>query len=184
MSYGELLRDPRWQRKRLEIFDRDDFACQNCGSESRELHCHHRSYERGREPWDYPNQNFVTLCFICHQGEHVPDEPEDTRPAWEKNRTLHFLARILAVGAFEFERPDWLVKIEGAEILNQLDTVTIGELPNVDHFNLAKECLAALERQYLKDKIGALRSKLRSSKTGEIAEIASEIQTITATLAG
>jgi 5-methylcytosine-specific restriction endonuclease McrA len=29
-KYSEKLRDPRWQKKRLEIFQRDNFICQNC----------------------------------------------------------------------------------------------------------------------------------------------------------
>lgn len=65
-TYGEKLRDPRWQRKRLEILTRDNFTCQMCKSTESELHVHHRSYESGRDPWDYKGNHYVTLCDACH----------------------------------------------------------------------------------------------------------------------
>ena len=29
-TYTELLKDPRWQKKRLEIYERDNFTCNQC----------------------------------------------------------------------------------------------------------------------------------------------------------
>ena len=29
-AYYRKLRDPRWQKRRLEIFARDDWTCQGC----------------------------------------------------------------------------------------------------------------------------------------------------------
>jgi hypothetical protein len=65
--YAELLRDPRWQRKRLEVMERDGFACVECRSTTRTLNVHHRYYERGAAPWEYPDAAFVTLCEDCHE---------------------------------------------------------------------------------------------------------------------
>lgn len=65
-SYSELLRDPRWQRKRLEAMNRADFGCQECGNRVATLNVHHRYYEKGRAPWEYPDDAFVCLCEICH----------------------------------------------------------------------------------------------------------------------
>lgn len=67
-SYIEKLRDPRWQRKRLEIMQRDNFTCR-CGVKDRTLHVHHCFYEWGKEPWDYPDSSLVTLCEGCHSNE-------------------------------------------------------------------------------------------------------------------
>lgn len=67
MSYAEKLRDPRWQKMRLEILQRDLFTCQECQSKDKELHVHHRYYIKGREPWDYPIRALVTLCCECHE---------------------------------------------------------------------------------------------------------------------
>lgn len=69
-SYSDKLRDPRWQRKRLEIMQRDGFKCQECTDDSVTLHVHHVRYIKGREPWDYPNGLLVTLCETCHERLH------------------------------------------------------------------------------------------------------------------
>jgi hypothetical protein len=68
--YSEKLKDPRWQKKRLQIFDRDEWTCQQCRSTKNTLHVHHRRYLRDTEPWDYPEKLLVTLCEFCHQQEY------------------------------------------------------------------------------------------------------------------
>lgn len=65
-SYSERLRDPRWQKKRLEIMQRDGFSCKFCGDNETELHVHHRRYINGNEPWEYDNSELDTLCKTCH----------------------------------------------------------------------------------------------------------------------
>jgi hypothetical protein len=74
MTYSEKLRDPRWQRKRLEIMKRDDFACMNCKSKDKTLVVHHRVYINGREPWEYENHSLETLCEECHNRIHSQHE--------------------------------------------------------------------------------------------------------------
>jgi len=32
MTYAEQLKSPKWQKKRLNIMERDQFRCQDCGS--------------------------------------------------------------------------------------------------------------------------------------------------------
>jgi hypothetical protein len=71
-TYSEKLESPLWQRKRLEVLQRDGWACLKCRSTNNTLHVHHKTYEYGKEPWDYPNENFETLCKFCHQKEHKP----------------------------------------------------------------------------------------------------------------
>ncbi len=41
MKYSEKLKDPRWQKKRLEIFQRDEFHCQQCGDGENTLCVHY-----------------------------------------------------------------------------------------------------------------------------------------------
>lgn len=65
-SYLEKLRDPRWQRKRLEVFQRDNFACTACGDTESTLNVHHKMYEPGKDPWDYPLSSLETRCDKCH----------------------------------------------------------------------------------------------------------------------
>jgi 5-methylcytosine-specific restriction endonuclease McrA len=71
MTYAEKLKDPRWQKKRLEIMQRDEFTCQKCGNKEQTLHIHHKTYEFGNDPWDYEDKNFITLCDYCHSNEEI-----------------------------------------------------------------------------------------------------------------
>jgi hypothetical protein len=64
MTYQEKLLDPRWQKKRLEILDRDKWSCRNCGSKEITLHVHHERY--ADEPWGADNSDLVTYCRDCH----------------------------------------------------------------------------------------------------------------------
>lgn len=70
MKYAEQLRDPRWQRKRLEIMERADFSCENCGNKAQTLAVHHRLYLRGHKPWEYENDLLECLCDDCHKSKH------------------------------------------------------------------------------------------------------------------
>lgn len=67
--YQKKLRDPRWQKKRLEIFERDQWACQRCENTEKTLAVHHRVYMRDCEPWDVPDNALETLCEDCHGRE-------------------------------------------------------------------------------------------------------------------
>jgi hypothetical protein len=66
MTYSEKLRDPRWQRKRLQVLVRDGFRCVACNHDKENLQIHHKKYFRGKDPWDYDNQYLETLCATCH----------------------------------------------------------------------------------------------------------------------
>ena len=89
-SYQQKLRHPRWQKQRLLVMQRDDWTCTRCRETERELHVHHMSYEYGREPWDYPLDNFRTLCCDCHEEESALRAVIDdkTRKALRKEGVL------------------------------------------------------------------------------------------------
>lgn len=70
MRYADKLRLPQWQRARLKIMGRDDFTCRKCHDNLTPLVVHHLYYERGRDPWEYPDDALVTLCETCHEEEH------------------------------------------------------------------------------------------------------------------
>lgn len=65
-SYSEKLKDPRWQKKRLEIMNRDGFRCRDCGSDTDTLHVHHCHYAKG-DPWETPDEFLLTVCELCHE---------------------------------------------------------------------------------------------------------------------
>jgi len=78
-SYLEKYKDPRWQKKRLEILERDKWSCKRCTRLDAPLHVHHRIYISGKDPWDYENNLLVTLCEDCHEYE------TETRKAYEND---------------------------------------------------------------------------------------------------
>jgi hypothetical protein len=86
MTYSEKLKDPRWQKKRLEILERDEFTCRDCGSKDKTLHVHHCHYERG-DPWNAHDGLLMTLCEGCHK---LRGELEDVA----KILLGHLLARL------------------------------------------------------------------------------------------
>src|SRR5438105_2382164 len=64
--YREKLLDPRWQRVRLRVFARDNWACIACGETTRTLHVHHLAYQPGQAPWAAHPDTLATLCALCH----------------------------------------------------------------------------------------------------------------------
>lgn len=65
-SYSDLLRHPLWQKKRLEIMRRDKWKCKKCGDDETTLNVHHKLYINGNDPWEYENEDLITLCEDCH----------------------------------------------------------------------------------------------------------------------
>ena len=75
MTYNEKLKDPRWQKKRLQIMERDDWKCSFCMNGKEMLIVHHKQYLDGNEPWDYPDNWLITICNSCHEKFHVKSKP-------------------------------------------------------------------------------------------------------------
>lgn len=58
--------------------ERDGWACFICQNKEQTLNVHHKSYMDGREPWEYEDEDLVTLCESCHSQIHSVwiDSPE------------------------------------------------------------------------------------------------------------
>lgn len=69
-EFQEQIKSPKWQKRRLEIMQRDGFACQICGDKETTLHVHHLRYVPNRAYWDYEDWELITLCERCHKEEH------------------------------------------------------------------------------------------------------------------
>lgn len=82
MTYWEQLRSPQWQRRRLEIMQRDEFRCQYCRDGTSTLNVHHKHYVKGRLAWEYSDDELVTLCEPCHELSH--EENEQWKPLLAK----------------------------------------------------------------------------------------------------
>ena len=92
-EYLEKFKDPRWQKLRLKVFERDEFSCQICYDELSTLHVHHRYYESNKEPWDYPLEALVTLCEDCN-SEETENRPEEERALLRALRQQFFSADV------------------------------------------------------------------------------------------
>lgn len=67
MTYADKLKDPRWQKRRLELFEAAGWRCEECKSKTKTLHAHHGYYKRNTEPWEYPDEVMHVLCDACHK---------------------------------------------------------------------------------------------------------------------
>jgi hypothetical protein len=77
MTYSEKLQDPRWQKTRLKVLERDNFTCICCGETKKQLHVHHCYYVGRRNPWEYHHSSLITLCFECHKTVDEPASPSN-----------------------------------------------------------------------------------------------------------
>jgi|688.fasta_scaffold518082_2 hypothetical protein len=66
----DSYKSPKWQKKRLQVLDRDGWACCACDDTESTLHVHHKAYDG--EPWEVPDDWLQTLCESCHEilGPH------------------------------------------------------------------------------------------------------------------
>ena len=74
LTYWEKLKDPRWQRKRLDAMQAAEVACQRCMDGESTLHVHHKQYFKGREPWEYDIGQLAVLCESCHESQHERED--------------------------------------------------------------------------------------------------------------
>jgi hypothetical protein len=68
-KWAAKYKDSRWQKKRLEVMERDGWTCQSCGATGpgTTLNVHHVYYESGKAPWEYPTETLRTWCEDCHK---------------------------------------------------------------------------------------------------------------------
>jgi hypothetical protein len=109
-TYSEKLRDPRWQKTRLEILTRDEWTCQICFDTQTTLNVHHRYYDAGADPWDYPPTALITLCQPCHEFEEK----------YKREAETAFIKSMRRAGAFNVQL-ECLADIFEAEQLSTYD---------------------------------------------------------------
>lgn len=135
-TYLQKLKDPRWQKKRLQILERDEWKCRLCESEHTTLHVHHLAYRKGADPWDYTKESLVTLCESCHEWEHeCRTEAENQLLSALRNNGVLFddvasLANVLETMPEEYKRRmnDIILVIDCL-----LDTRTLDEAASAAH---------------------------------------------------
>ena len=78
IDYKEQYKHPKWQKRRLQILERDNFTCKKCGDTETTLHVHHLIYYKGRTVWNYIDFDLITLCEHCHvQIENIKPNKAD-----------------------------------------------------------------------------------------------------------
>jgi hypothetical protein len=79
MDYSKLLKDIRWQKKRLETLKDAGWKCELLGEtgDGVSLNVHHRRYVDGAMPWQYERADLLVLCDECHADWHE----------WKRNRS-------------------------------------------------------------------------------------------------
>lgn len=109
--YMEELKDPRWQKKRLEIFSKDDFKCHWCGDTESPLHVHHLRYLKGKRPWDHDGNDLVTLCEGCHR--YAEDIVKMVRSRSDSHICMDLVFAVLELSAagFDIELSDTLFNL-------------------------------------------------------------------------
>ncbi len=146
-AYAEKLLDPRWQKRRLQIFDRDDWCCQICSNPELTLHVHHRWYEG--EPWEAPDEALVTLCAECHANE---------TESWDKEASN--LIREL--------RRRQLNSSDVASLMCAFHTMAV-----TDHMDMVLDAVeAVLERPEVQQEVIRIRSEWRHQRA--IARLAAD----------
>ena len=95
MNYSDQLKHPRWKEVQSLILERDNYKCQECGIESKNLHVHHKIYIENRMAWDYHHLLLITLCPECHKKVHARMTAIQERIGFMTKDQLYFTVDII-----------------------------------------------------------------------------------------
>ena len=84
--------------------DRDKWTCKVCGRDTETLAVHHLVYIKGREPWDYPDKAFITVCENCHGRIHIKWEETKTMTDPEMDKLFNDFCQIYDYGIYRIEQ--------------------------------------------------------------------------------
>lgn len=89
IEFKDQYKHPKWQKKRLEVLERDKYTCLDCGATDKQLHVHHGYYKKNTMLWEYTDTSLWTLCSECHE-------------VWDHNKNgIHGLIALLHLGDAE-----------------------------------------------------------------------------------
>jgi hypothetical protein len=113
-TYSDKLKDPRWQKKRLEILQRDGWKCLGCGEDKKTLNVHHLMYIEDKEPWEYEDRYYMTLCDECHSMSHLNITTHTTRESFDIDKFVNFIEPVWIrkyVSDIEFHKGDTILTL-------------------------------------------------------------------------
>lgn len=73
LQKGESLLRQKAQEKALRNLDGNELQKLQW-IDTKGLHIHHKYYQIGKLAWDYPDAALITLCWCCHEIEHINSE--------------------------------------------------------------------------------------------------------------
>jgi len=109
-NYGQMLKDPIWQKKRLEILSRDNWQCQVCQDTQTTLNVHHKEYAESGQPWDATEEQLITLCEVCHafESEYRPFHERQLLRSIKKHLFAEDIEQLSIAFIFaKFQQPAW-----------------------------------------------------------------------------
>lgn len=65
-DHAKYLASEQWKEKRIQTLTRDEYTCQQCGTQE-SLQVHHLTYANFKNE---PLEDLVTLCSSCHSKIH------------------------------------------------------------------------------------------------------------------
>lgn len=90
-EFWEKYKHPKWQEMRLRVMEREEFTCQKCFSKTNTLNVHHSYYEKGKDPWEYPEESLYCWCDECHDVHHEWKKKIDSEMSKLSNDDLRVL---------------------------------------------------------------------------------------------
>jgi 5-methylcytosine-specific restriction endonuclease McrA len=115
VSYSDLLKDPRWQKMRLQIMERDNWTCVLCGDAApSSFNVHHLRYIRGQKPWEADPADLVTLCEPCHAAQ-------PRRPRGILTRLSDILPDVLRAIPRISHSTEWAAILERFNVVDRYD---------------------------------------------------------------
>jgi hypothetical protein len=140
-NYKEQALDPRWQKRRLEILQRDNFECQGCKEKTKTLHVHHWYYETDRDYWDYPDSALSTFCEDCH--EHLTERDRLFRDGNLPKQRIAHLTRLLCDNIEDLHKYAFvlisIISWDGSELVNK--DVRVNKYDEITGYDLIESAL-------------------------------------------
>jgi hypothetical protein len=144
MSYADLLKDPRWQKKRLEVLEAAEWACAICDDKTKTLHVHHRRYRRGAKPWEYKLDELQSLCEKHHEEatkilkrfEAIVDEVK-LLGSPDLEQAIGYLESMVANGWRAVASKGTMVQVDSAEMATGVGAYVLCQT-HVDGFIVGK----------------------------------------------
>jgi len=120
-KWDALYSHPKWFAKRIEILERDKWACTVCGY-NKLLRVHHTFYYIDYiPPWDYPNKSLLTLCDKCHYDWHLHHEIEYRKtPILKKRKYGNILPPMSLAKKVEYNKREKLRRKKHIRIKGKL----------------------------------------------------------------